>query len=672
MSINTNLRGRLRNTPLPRSHGLLPLFEAVVNSIHAIDEVRRVDGRITVEIVREITLPLDDQRSPRRGVAPTENILGFHIADNGCGFNDENMASFETLDSEYKAKLGCRGVGRLLWLKAFSFVKVDSTYIEGSTFARRTFSFSADKGVYGIQIETPLLSELATTVVLDGFNQEYRDRSHKTARAIASSLLEHCLWYFVREGGAPDIFVKDGPEVINLEDLFKEYMYSSTSKQKIALSGISFELTHIKLRASAGKQHFIAWCAAGRVVEEEAITGKLPGLYGKLVEDQDEFVYACYVSSEYLDERVRPERIGFDLPSDLLSPVNSDAIRAAVLEAAGKELHPYLVEAQAASKERVEKFVAERAPRYRPIMFRISEAKLSVDPAISDRDLDLVLHKKLSELETELLQEGHQIAALANHEDPMQYRERLRSYLEMASDLKKSDLADYVFHRKVILDILEQAIKRGEDGKYAREELIHELIMPLRRDSTEISLDSCNLWLIDERLAFHDYLASDKPITSMPITGSTSPKEPDICALNVYDQPLLVADGKRLPLASIVIVELKRPMRNDASAGEDKDPIEQALGYLDRIRSGGATTSAGRPIPKSEDIPGFCYVVCDLTSSVERRCRTLSLTATSDHLGYFGYNPNYKAYIEVVSFDRLLNSARERNRAFFDKLGLPA
>lgn len=671
MSINTNLRGRLRNTPLPRSHGLLPLFEAVVNSIHAIDETGRSDGHIVVEIVREMTLPLEDQRA-RRGIVPAENILGFHITDNGCGFNDENMLSFETLDSEYKAKLGCRGVGRLLWLKAFSFVKIDSTYQEGVEFKRRTFSFSADKGVAGIQAETPSLNELTTTVLLDGFHQDYRDRSHKTARAIASSLLEHCLWYFVREGGAPDIFVKDGSETTNLEDIFKEYMYASTSKQKITLSGIDFELTHIKLMASAGKQHFIAWCAAGRVVEEEVITGKLPGLYGKLIDGQGEFVYACYVSSEYLDERVRPERIGFDLPSDLLSPVNSDAIRVAVLQAAEAELQPYLVEAQAASRERVERFVAQRAPRYRPIMSRISEAKLSIDPAISDRDLDLVLHKKLSELESELIQEGSQIAVLANQEDPAQYRDRLRDYLEKASELKQSDLADYVFHRKVILDILEQAIKRGEDGKYAREELIHELIMPLRKDSSEVSLDSCNLWLIDERLAFHDYLASDKPLASMPITGSDSTREPDLCALNVYDQPLLVADGRKLPLASIVIVELKRPMRNDAAAGEGKDPIEQALGYLDRIRSGGATTSSGRPIPKSEDIPGFCYVICDLTPTVERRCRTLALTPTSDHLGYFGYNPNFKAYIEVISFDRLLNSARERNRAFFDKLGLPA
>lgn len=670
MSINTNLRGRLRNTPLPRSHGLLPLFEAVVNSIHAIDEVGRTDGRIVVEIVREMTLHLDEQKI-RKGVVPVENILGFHITDNGCGFNDENMLSFETLDSEYKAKLGCRGVGRLLWLKAFSFVKIDSSYKDGVDFKRRMFSFSADRGVSGIQTESPLGNDLTTIIALDGFHPEYRDRSHKTAKAIASSLLEHCLWYFVRDGGAPDIFVKDGSETISLEEIFKEYMYSSTSKQKVVLSGIAFELTHIKLRASAGKQHFIAWCAAGRVVVEEVITGKLPGLYGKLVEEQGEFVYACYVSSEYLDERVRPERIGFDFPSDLLSPVNSDAIRAAVLHAAEAELEPYLSIAQVASRERVESFVAQRAPRYRPIMSRISAAKLSIDPAISDRDLDLVLHKKLSELESELIHEGGQIAGLATHEDPSQYRDRLRDYLEKASELKRSDLADYVFHRKVILDIFEQAIKRGADGRYAREELIHELIMPLRKDSNEVSLDSCNLWLIDERLAFHDYLASDKPLASMPITGSASTKEPDLCALNVYDQPLLVAEGRQLPLASIVIFELKRPMRNDAAAGESKDPIEQALGYLDRIRSGGATTASGRPIPRSEDIPGFCYVICDLTPTVEKRCRTLALTPTSDHLGYFGYNPNFKAYIEVISFDRVLNSARERNRAFFDKLGLP-
>ena len=61
-----NLQGRLRNTHLPKSHGLLPLFEAVVNSIHAIEEaeVPSLDGKITVEIMRRAQgqLPFDGKR----------------------------------------------------------------------------------------------------------------------------------------------------------------------------------------------------------------------------------------------------------------------------------------------------------------------------------------------------------------------------------------------------------------------------------------------------------------------------------------------------------------------------------------------------------------------------------------------------------------------------------
>jgi hypothetical protein len=49
----------------------------------------------------------------------------------------------------------------------------------------------------------------------------------------------------------------------------------------------------------------------------------------------------------------------------------------------------------------------------------------------------------------------------------------------------------------------------------------------------------------------------------------------------------------------------------------------------------------------------------------------LGLRPTHDFTGYFGFNPNYRAYVEVISFDRLVNAAKERNKAFFDKLGLP-
>ncbi len=112
-------------------------------------------------------------------------------------------------------------------------------------------------------------------------------------------------------------------------------------------------------------------------------------------------------------------------------------------------------------------------------------------------------------------------------------------------------------------------------------------------------------------------------------------------------------------------------MRNDAAEGEEKDPIEQALGYLDRIRKGTVQTASARPIPRSENIPGYCYVICDITKSIENRCRMHDAIRTSDGLGYFFYKRSFNAYVEVISFDLLVNAATKRNKAFFDKLGLP-
>jgi hypothetical protein len=650
---------------------MFPLYEAVVNSIHSIEEGAIASGFINIYISRETVLSLVVPEA-RRGAPSVAPITGFCITDNGVGFTDKNMESFETLDSEYKANKGCRGVGRLLWLKAFDVVEIDSVYKgNDDAFQRRTFTFSPAIGVnskQSIPVEGAFQRE--TKVTLDGFDKQYRDRAPKTTRAIANSLLEHCLWYFVRDGGAPSIKIMDADETISLDELYDEYMFSSAKRERLEIKGHEFELTHIKLKASLSKSHFIAWCAAGRVVEEEIISGKLPGLYGRISSEGEEFVYACYVTSDYLDEHVRPERSSFDISDDLFSKINFDELRRRVFDSSAAYLDGYLQESRRAARARVEEFVRHTAPRYRPILPRISEDKLSVDPLISDKDLDLVLHKHLTEIEGELLAEGHDLMGYGR-ENPDSYRRRLQQYLQKADDIKKSDLASYVFHRKVVLDILEQVVKKGVDGTYAREEIIHELIMPMRKTSDEVRMDSCNLWLIDERLAFHDFLASDKPISSMPIVDSLDAKEPDICALNVFDEPILVSDRTTVPLASIVIVELKRPMRNDAAPGEEKDPVEQAFGYLERIRNGRAQTAAGRPIPRSEDIPGFCYAVCDLTPTVVRRCKTLGLNPTSDGLGYFGYNPNYKAYVEVISFDGLLNSAKQRNRAFFDKLGLP-
>lgn len=674
--MQTNLQGRLRNTDLPKSHGLLPVIEAIVNSIHSLEERGNLatDGQIILKIERKPKSNLYDNDTY------LNEIIGFIIEDNGIGFNDNNLASFNEFDSEYKLAKGCRGVGRLLWLKAFDRVEISSGFqASESSFKKRKFSFDSKNGT-SIPQEIAISGEnIKTTVHLQAFNKKYQANAPKTIDPIARTILEHCLWYFVRPQGFPEIIVQDDQgdnSPINLTELYDSYMHESAYTESIKIKDYDFELTHIKFRASSRKQHTLSLCASGLLVKEENISGKIPGLFGKIRDSAGEFLYGCYISSSYLDERVRPERTIFSIDEDVddlfsNTELSFKEIREYVLENSKVYLINYLEQNINAGKNRLDTFLSEKAPRYRPIISRISEKELAIDPAISDINLELHLHKQLAAVEREMLKQGHDVMASfdGNFDD---YQKRLQEYLRTAEDIKKSDLANYVSHRRVIIDLLAKAIQITETGGYAREDLIHNLIMPMQKDSNEVLQDSCNLWLIDERLAFHNYLSSDKTLNSLPITGDCTTKAPDLCALNVYDNPILFSEKQSLPLASITIVEIKRPMRNDAKAGEDKDPIEQALGYLGRIREGGVRTADGRPIPESKEIPGYCYVVADLTPTVINRCKLLSLTVTSDHMSYFGFNPNFKAYIEVISYDKLVNAAKERNRAFFDKLGLPS
>ena len=671
MSLQTNLKGRLRNTSLPKSHGLMPVFEAVVNSIHSIEESNNTtDGKIVLRINRTTQDSLD------LDIKSQSPIIGFTIIDNGCGFDEANFKSFETLDSDHKIDKGCRGVGRLMWLKVFGLVEVESHFFDiDGELKKRIFRFDDKSGVHGEKVLEATHQKSGTIIKLIDFNENFRKQVPAKGLSIANQLLEHVLWYFVRQGSVPKILLEDADEVFDLDLLLQEHMHASAFLETITIRSHQFELTHIKFRASVNKKHQLALCAANRLVKEESIQGKIPGLYGKISDVSGEFTYTCYISSDYLDKHVRSERTSFDIAEDvedMLNEVSFKDIREAVLICTKQYLKDVLAENVSAGRKRVDDFINNHAPRYRPISNYVAEELLIVDPEKSDKELELHLHAQWYEVERQLVSEGHDIMLPQDKEHVEEYKERLGDYLRKAGDLKKSDLANYVSHRKVIIDLLQKSIERLEDGKYAREDMIHELIMPMRKDSVDVFLDSCNLWLIDERLAFHNYLACDKTLNSMPITGNESTKEPDLLSLRVFDNPLLVNDQTSFPLAAITVIEIKRPMRNDMREGEDKDPIDQALSYLERIREGKVTTKSGRPIPGNIDIPGYCYVLCDLTESMHRRCRRANLRTTSDRMGYFGYNEPSHAYIEVISFDQLVKAARERNRAFFDRLGLPS
>jgi len=669
----TNLPGRLRNTDLPKTHPLLPVYEAVVNSIQAIEESGKpiAESTIKVEILRE------PQQSISEADAALPRIIGFRITDDGIGFTDENFVSFNTLDSDRKAGKGGKGIGRLMWLKAFDGVHISSDYLSAGKPCRRTFVFDEKGGVdRNVVVHPSDPQTTGATILLDGFREAYYRYCHRSTDKIADDLFEHCLWFFLRDEQCPQIYIEDSDGRQHLNKVFRDHVASFVKRDKTTIKDQEFTITHVKLRGASFKKHAMALCADGRLVEAEELKGKVTGLFGRLADEQGEFTYGCYVTSPFLNNHVRMERTGFTIveKSDGAveeSLVSRADIRAAVIGLATAFLGDALLENKHRAQEKVERFVNEVNPRYKPIVSRMTEGDRTIDPDMSDNDLEIYLHRHHAEFERQVLREGQEKLKPKEGEDADAYRTRVRDYLAKVEDIKKSDLAAYVSHRRVVIDLLQESLRIDNAGKYCREEVVHQLIIPMRRDSSNFDEGNSNLWLIDERLAFHDYLASDKTLNSMPITSSISTKEPDICALQLYDTPTLVTEKQAPPFGSLTIVEIKRPMRNDARAGEEKDPIDQCLTYLLRIREGKVTTPNGRPLGNSADTPGFCYIICDITPTIEGRCLYAGLTKTADGLGYFGYNKNYLAYIEVVSFDRLINQAKERNRAFFDKLGLP-
>lgn len=313
MSLKTNLQGRLRNTTLPKSHALLPLFEAVINAIHAIEDKGNIldDGKIEIKVNRVPQKSLD---LASKSLAP---IVEFEISDNGCGFDDLNFISFETLDSSHKIDRGARGIGRLMWLKAFDYATIDSVYLaaDGKT-NKRSFTFNEKQDVHNTEnMEILDLSTPTGSIVkLINFKESYRKHAPARIDSLANQLLEHCLWYFVRAEGVPLIVVKDETNAVSLNGLYDKTIHAQVYPEKLDIKNSSFELTHVKFRNSINKTHHLSLCANGRLVQEDNISSKIPGLYSVISDEFGEFIYTCYVSSSYLDEAVVGERTHFTIP----------------------------------------------------------------------------------------------------------------------------------------------------------------------------------------------------------------------------------------------------------------------------------------------------------------------------------------------------------------------
>jgi len=204
----------------------------------------------------------------------------------------------------------------------------------------------------------------------------------------------------------------------------------------------------------------------------------------------------------------------------------------------------------------------------------------------------------------------------------------------------------------------------AENEKRYKEEAVHKIICPMTVDSTDITIDNHNLWVLDDRLAYYQYFASDKQIKQF-VKSSDSKKEPDIILFNGCT--LFERKNQNQP---VVIIEFKRPARTDYT--DKENPIQQIYDYIDDLRDKKVATPAGRLITEINDkTPFFCYVVCDNTPNLQNILKRERMDKElPGGRGWYGENPSYNAYFEILEYKTLLDDARIRNEAFFKELGI--
>jgi hypothetical protein len=665
--MKTDVAGRVKNTPLATSRPLLPLYEALVNSIQAIEEAGEKQGRIDIAVLREKQSLFSHQE-------PTlADIIGFEVADNGVGFTEDNYRAFETADTTYKARRGGKGVGRFLWLVAFERVEITSQLVDGEKARCRRFEFvSQGDGVRAMTFEESPEANRSTTVRLVGFKPKYREQCPKKIETIATHLIEHCLEYFIR-ADCPSIILRDeAGDSLNLNEQFEREMAVQSTRDRVTLDGKQFDVLHVRLRSFHIKDHQVHYCADSRVVKSEELLGHIPNLARRLQDtDGSDFVYAAYVDGSLLNESVNAERTDFSIVEDdaelLVKATSWRTIRTAVHESCRKFLKPYTEPIRAEKKARIDLFVANDGPMYRSIMKYVEKEIDYIDPDITDDALDLKLYQTYHDLQVKMRAEGQELLRReVKGEGWDDFRRQLQEYFDKISDINKSDLARYVCHRRAVLDFLQKQLSLGDDGKYSREERVHQIIFPMRTTSEEVGIDEHNLWVVDEKLVYHAFLASDKPLRSNPLLESNSGKEPDIL---VFDKACAFAPAADPPFPAIVVIEFKRPMRNDYT--DEDNPVVQVLDYVRDIREGKAKTESGRFIPIGKDIPFFCYVIADITPSLTRQAKLLDLSEMPDGQGFFGFRKQFNCYVEILSYSKVLSDAKMRNAAFFRTLGLP-
>jgi len=662
----------------------MPLFEVISNSIHAIAEARKAkqltgNGEVKIRIIRNG----DPATLAQLKEIDEYPIKSFEVVDNGIGLNDENLNFFIETDTDHKIEIGGKGVGRFICLKAFQFMKVESCFSNGDGKVFREFEFRNTKeGFHSPREEKPASNgrAIGTKVILTNYKEEYQKHVAHALRDVAREIILHFQLYFI-QGNAPKITLENqNKDFVDLQTVFGQDFQSDIESKEFTVAGHNLKLFLSK--SFKAQSHKLFYCAHNREVISEGLAKKIVDLGKYSVKfEGGNFYYQAFVVGDVLDQYVGHERIGFIFPADddedddepslaFVDEITLSKIRKEAINAIEEILKTYLDVVRQKKFESYQPVVKDELPQYRSIFLNRQDQVKKLQPNLTKNKLDIELYKIEADWRVEIKEQGSKLLEeekdISNLEE---YKQRYEKFLSDFNEIGKTDLARYVVHRKTVIELLEHMLNLNGEDKFSNEDLIHNIFFPIRTTSDEVAHDKQNLWLLDERLTYHDFLASDKLLKSVKGVEVNSADRTDLL---IYNNAFIFSESQKAPHNSFTIVEFKKPQRNDyKDYNEEMNPIEQSEKYVEQILSGKVKDRNGRFIAVDQRMPFFVYIVCEVTPTLEPILKRREFDRTPDGQGWYLFKTkHYNGYFEIVPYEKVLADAKKRNRILFDKLGL--
>ena len=653
VQLRQELAGRLRNISKLK-HWQMAVAEAVKNSMDAIEDSGR-SGRISIVVERG-----KDLASTGNGGKPVKTII---VRDNGVGFNEQNFVSFSTPDSLQKLKRGGKGLGRLACLQAFERIRVHSVYKNGE-WKERKLVLQCDPPELAATESPAADADSSTEVRLENLRPEFDSTAVITFDGLAEWLAEHFLPLLVeRPKWLEALTLTDGKEHT---DLMRVIEGGAEWVQTFKIHGYDFRAVCYPI-TSEEKKDMVRLVACGRIVNAntQPLDFYLPHLSS--IDTQQSHLVLIY--SPFFDEHVNDARNGVTFAEEgdtgvLL--ITAPEFREACAGAFKANLGKHLQQSDDKFKERIANVVVREAPYYRPLLLGFFTSKEFTALSASSRDEDILsaLDSYKRRDAVKLKQESRRLSKLKSEDEG--YWESARILADQIETQKKVALAEYVSLRKIVLERLEDLLAAKGDGKAHREAAIHSLVFAQRADTESNPGVDHQLWILDERLESHDYLASDKPMD-----GGKGDR-PDI--LIALDRPGAFAcepTSKSDGYDRMVLVEFKQALRDLATVPTDELPHLQMMRYAGQIADEKALhLGSRRPIKVKPNARFYLYAICEFSSSLRKRLVESGFTPSPTGDGAFWVTNQGKYYIEYISLPKLLEDAQARNLAFFRRLGL--